>query len=111
VQVQVQGQFRANRCVSADRLPLVGALCDETRVLGSIGSYAGAHLADLPRQPGLFCLAALGSRGLTLAPLLGELLAATITGEPAPVESALCDAVDPARYLLRHLRSAPGPGQ
>jgi tRNA 5-methylaminomethyl-2-thiouridine biosynthesis bifunctional protein len=49
----------------------------------------------------------MGSRGLTLAPLLGELVAAQITGEPAPIEAALCAAVDPARFLLRHLR-APG---
>jgi len=105
--VEVRGAFRADRCVSPDRLPVVGALCDESRVLGRPRDYAGAHLADLPRQPGLYCLAALGSRGLTLAPLLGELLASTITGEPAPVEAPLCGAVDPARYLLRHLRAAP----
>ena len=106
--VQAQGSFRAHRCVSQDRLPIVGALCDEHRVLDQPRNYAGAHLADLPRQPGLYGLAGLGSRGLTLAPLLGELLAALICGEPAPLESALCDAVDPARYLLRHLRAAPG---
>ena len=105
--VRVQGSFRAHRCVSQDRLPIVGALCDEQRVLDQPRNYTGAHLADLPRQPGLYGLAGLGSRGLTLAPLLGELLATLITGEPAPLESALCDAVDPARYLLRHLRAAP----
>jgi tRNA 5-methylaminomethyl-2-thiouridine biosynthesis bifunctional protein len=107
--VSVTGEFRAVRCVSADRLPLAGAIADEAPVLRQPDKYAGAHLADLPRQPGLYCLAALGSRGLTLAPLLGELLAARINGEPAPLEAALCAAVDPARFLLRHLR-APPPG-
>jgi tRNA 5-methylaminomethyl-2-thiouridine biosynthesis bifunctional protein len=106
-QVTVTGEFRAARCVSQDRMPLAGRVADERPVLGQRGHYAGAHLADLPRQDGLFCLAAMGSRGLTLAPLLGELVAAQITGEPAPIEAALCAAVDPARFLLRHLR-APG---
>lgn len=105
--VHAQGSFRAHRCVSPDRLPLVGALCDAPQVLGHPRQFAGAHLADLPRMPGMYCLAALGSRGLTLAPLLGELLAALISGEPAPVETALCAAVDPARFVLRHLRAAP----
>lgn len=106
--LQVQAEFHAARCVSADRFPLAGALGDEALVLRQRAQFAGAHLADLPRQAGLFCLAALGSRGLTLAPLLGEILAAQITGEPAPVEASLCAAVDPARFLLRHLRAPPG---
>jgi tRNA 5-methylaminomethyl-2-thiouridine biosynthesis bifunctional protein len=105
--VTVTGEFRAARCVSQDRMPLAGRVADERPILGQRGHYAGAHLTDLPRQDGLYCLAAMGSRGLTLAPLLGELVAAQITGEPAPLEAALCAAVDPARFLLRHLR-APG---
>jgi tRNA 5-methylaminomethyl-2-thiouridine biosynthesis bifunctional protein len=64
----------------------------------------GARLPDLPRLPSLYCLAALGSRGLTLAPLLAEHVAASIGGEPAPVESDLAAAVDPARYWLRGRR-------
>jgi len=100
----VTGAFRALRCVSGDRLPLAGAIADEAAVLAHPERYNGAQLADLPRQGGLFALAALGSRGLTLAPLLGELLAARIAGEPAPVEAPLCAALDPARFLLRHLR-------
>ncbi len=107
--VAAAGAFRAQRCVSPDRLPLAGALVDEARVRAHVRAFAGAHLSDLPRLAGLYCLAALGSRGLTLAPLLGEIIAAAVTGEPAPVETALCNAVDPARYLLRHLRSGPAP--
>jgi tRNA 5-methylaminomethyl-2-thiouridine biosynthesis bifunctional protein len=103
--VAVNGEFRAQRCVSGDRLPLAGAVVDEAQVLEQPGKFTGAQLADLPRLPGLYTLAALGSRGLTLAPLLGELVAARINGEPAPLEAPLCGAVDPARFLLRHLRT------
>jgi tRNA 5-methylaminomethyl-2-thiouridine biosynthesis bifunctional protein len=72
------------------------------------GSLTGAQLADLPRRPGLYCLFALGSRGLALAPLLGEQIAAQIEGEPEPLERPLGAGIDPARYLLRHLRRGTG---
>ena len=98
------GDFSGRRCTSQDRLPLAGAVVDETRCPLDAARYRGAHLADLPRLPGLYCLSALGSRGLSLAPLLGELLASQINGEPAPIEVPLCAAVDPGRFLLRYLR-------
>ncbi|HYA58867.1 MAG TPA: bifunctional tRNA (5-methylaminomethyl-2-thiouridine)(34)-methyltransferase MnmD/FAD-dependent 5-carboxymethylaminomethyl-2-thiouridine(34) oxidoreductase MnmC, partial [Burkholderiaceae bacterium] len=100
----VEGAFFGRRCVSKDRLPLAGALPDAPAILRDRDHYRGAHLPDLPRLAGLFCLSALGSRGLVLAPLLGEHLASQIAGEPAPIEAALAAAVDPARFLLRQLR-------
>jgi tRNA 5-methylaminomethyl-2-thiouridine biosynthesis bifunctional protein len=60
----------------------------------------------LPRQDGLFVLTALGSRGLTLAPLLGRLVAAQATGTPWPLEQDLADAVDPGRWIVRAARVA-----
>jgi tRNA 5-methylaminomethyl-2-thiouridine biosynthesis bifunctional protein len=62
----------------------------------------GVH--ETPRAPGLYGLFALGSRGLTWAALGAEQVAALIEGEPLPLEGALLDAVDPARFALRRLR-------
>jgi len=62
------------RCVSADRLPLVGPLEDGP-------------------QPTLWLSAALGSRGLSFAVLCAELLAARLGAEPWPLEASL------ARFL------------
>jgi tRNA 5-methylaminomethyl-2-thiouridine biosynthesis bifunctional protein len=97
--VRVHGLFDGLRCVSPDRLPLAGALPAALEWVGP-----GSQLADLPRTPGLACLLALGSRGLTLAPLLAELVAAQLEGEPLPVERDLAAAVDPARFALQRLR-------
>ncbi|MBX3635031.1 MAG: FAD-dependent 5-carboxymethylaminomethyl-2-thiouridine(34) oxidoreductase MnmC [Rubrivivax sp.] len=94
------------RCHSGDRLPVAGAL-PASRL------PAGRHLQQarhLPREPGLFVLTALGARGLTLAPLLGELVAAMATGAPWPLEQDLADAVDPARWIVRAARGAAGAG-
>lgn len=69
------------RCVSADRLPLVGPLED------------GA-------QPTLWLNAAMGSRGLSFALLCAELLAARLGAEPWPLEASL------ARFLHARRRTA-----
>ena len=59
---------------------------------------------QIARLDGLYLLSALGSRGLTLAPLLGEVLAAWVSGAPLPLASSLLDAIDPARFIARAAR-------
>ena len=76
------GQARAwagVRCASPDHLPLVGAL-DETAL------------------PGVHVCTALGSRGLTLAVLCAELLAAWLHHEPLPLEKRLADSLRASRF-------------
>ncbi|RYF01170.1 MAG: tRNA U-34 5-methylaminomethyl-2-thiouridine biosynthesis protein, partial [Oxalobacteraceae bacterium] len=67
------------------------------------------RLRDVPRHPGLYALLGYASRGLIWAGLGAELLAAQIEGEPLPLEMALVDALDPARFVLRARRSPRGP--
>ena len=67
------------RCVSPDRLPIVGPL-DDTAL------------------PGLWVCTALGSRGLSFAVLCGELLAAWLHAEPLPIEKRLAQSLLPSRY-------------
>jgi tRNA 5-methylaminomethyl-2-thiouridine biosynthesis bifunctional protein len=89
------------RLGSDDRLPVAGALpLAEPGLPPSRLTQARAW----PRHPGLFVLTALGSRGLTLAPLLGELVAAQALGLPWPLEQDLADAVDPVRWAVRAVR-------
>ena len=94
------------RLHSDDRLPIAGAL--------ALPSFAEGTRADqarlLPRERGLFVLTALGARGLTLAPLLGRLVAAQATGSAWPLEQDLADAVDPARWRVQATRRAQ-PGE
>ncbi len=73
----VQG-WSGTRCVSADRLPLVGPLEPGT-------------------QPTLWISAAMGSRGLSFAMLCAELLAARLGAEPWPVEASLARALHARR--------------
>jgi tRNA 5-methylaminomethyl-2-thiouridine biosynthesis bifunctional protein len=91
------------RCVAPDRLPLVGRLPDFA------AAGATERLRDLPRHPGLHALLGYASRGLIWAPIASELLAAQLEGEPLPLETALVDALDPARFVLRARRAPRGP--
>ena len=66
------GSGRASvRAATPDRLPIAGAIAP--------GLVA----------PGLYVLGGLGSRGFTLAPLLGEHVAALALGAPSPLPAAL----------------------
>ena len=67
--------WEAVRCVSRNRLPLVGPLQDGP-------------------QPTLWISAAMGSRGLSLCMLCAELLAARLGAEPWPLETGLAQALD-----------------
>lgn len=76
--------WKGVRCVTADRLPLVGSV--------------------LPGDPSLWLCAGMGSRGLALAHLCAELLAAQWAGEPLPLEASLAHAL----YARRHRTAGKG---
>lgn len=94
------------RCVAENRLPLVGAMPDWSAYREH---YAHAiryvtPLDGLPPAsyvPGLYVSLAHGSRGLTSAPLAGEMVACLISGEPLPLSASLYCAVHPARFWVR----------
>ncbi|HEY4316812.1 MAG TPA: FAD-dependent 5-carboxymethylaminomethyl-2-thiouridine(34) oxidoreductase MnmC [Herbaspirillum sp.] len=88
------------RCVSADRLPLAGALPDPAQLRGS----GDTRLEQMPRLAGLHGLLGYGSRGLIWAPLMAELLASQLDGEPSPLPRDLAALLDPARFALRQRR-------
>jgi len=60
---------------------------------------------DAANAPGLLACTGMGARGLTLAVLCGELLAAGLHGEPLPLDAALARALAASRFR------ATGPSQ
>ena len=105
--VQLRSVFSGQRSTARDRQPYAGAVADEQAAFAAVARLSGAQLDDVPRRTGLYVSAAFGSRGLLLAPLAAELLAAQVEGEPWPLERPLAGALDPARFLLRALRRKP----
>lgn len=75
-------QWSGTRCVTHDRLPLVGPV--------AIGSGAG-----------LWLCVGMGSRGLSFSALCAELLVARLSGEPLPMEFSLSRSLDANRARAR----------
>ncbi|MFM0207304.1 bifunctional tRNA (5-methylaminomethyl-2-thiouridine)(34)-methyltransferase MnmD/FAD-dependent 5-carboxymethylaminomethyl-2-thiouridine(34) oxidoreductase MnmC [Paraburkholderia sediminicola] len=94
----------AFRCVTSDRMPMIGNFADEAASTRDAQRLRGAWPLDLPRVDGLYGAFAYGSRGLVWAALGAELIASQIEGEPWPLERELAEDIDPARFLLRALR-------
>lgn len=77
--------WSGERCVTQDRLPLVGPV-------------------DPVNLPGLWCSVGMGSKGLSLSSLCAEVLVARLCGEPLPIELRLAKALDVARYARQRTR-------
>ena len=92
------------RCVVRDRMPLVGPIVDLGRAREIAATLTGAHAADMPRLPGLFCAIAFASRGLAWTALAAECIASQLEAEPLPLECAIVDAIDPGRYAVKAAR-------
>ncbi len=96
------------RATTPDRAPVAGLLPDAPAWLAQYQAIAhGRQLktqAPPPAHPGVYVTGGLGARGLTLAPLLGERVAAEMCGEPAPLSKFALDAIHPARFLHRALK-------
>lgn len=89
------------RLRTPDRLPIVGGVPS-----GQPGGTGGRRdqVRFLPRVPSLYVITALGSRGIALGALAGEVVAAQACGTPWPLEADLADAIDPARWQVRAAR-------
>lgn len=88
-----QGQVQAwqsSRCVSHDRLPLVGPL---------------THASGTEVNPTLWLCAGMGARGLSFSALCAELLVAWMGHEPLPVENTLARSLSSARMRRKRARA------
>ncbi|SMB86983.1 tRNA 5-methylaminomethyl-2-thiouridine biosynthesis bifunctional protein [Pasteurella testudinis DSM 23072] len=96
------------RCSTRERLPLMGAVPDFHQTAAVYRNLFNLRrrrqpIANAPCYPNLYLIAALGSRGLTSAPLLAESLVCQILGEPIPLAEDILQALSPNRTWIRKL--------
>jgi tRNA U-34 5-methylaminomethyl-2-thiouridine biosynthesis protein MnmC len=96
------------RLLMRDNLPMIGAVPDVPAIQAQRRRFERNDRLPLPRRDSLHLLAGLGGRGLLWSMIGAEMIAAAALGEPPVVEPELEEAVDPARFLKRSLRRAPG---
>jgi tRNA 5-methylaminomethyl-2-thiouridine biosynthesis bifunctional protein len=99
-------QSRAGvRCASRDHLPFVGNICRYEELIVQYKELRDnqATAETVPIYANLYSIVGLGSRGLSSAPLLGELLASQICGDPLPLPHTVLNALHPGRMWVRRL--------
>lgn len=84
------------RCVTRDRLPLIGEIPSE-----QIIPLSGRAQHKTDSMSGLYSVLGLASRGLIWSPLAAEMLACHLQNEPMPVSKKLWQSVSPGRYFSR----------
>lgn len=99
-------QSRASlRATTPDRAPILGSLPDAVAWFAeNVDAAHGRAPAHNPTHPGIYVFGGLGARGLTLAPLLGECLVASLFNEPSLLSAHANAAINPARFLHRALK-------
>lgn len=97
----------AIRCSLPDHLPVVGSLFSpqiQTEQFSDLYKALPIHrYPSATSHKNLYVFSGLGSRGLTTAPLMAELLTSQIAGEPLPLDSTLLNALNPNRFLVKKL--------
>jgi len=105
VDISAGGARCGVRCATRDHLPVIGSVADYHRTLESYAELVNEkdNAVSAPVYDNLFMLAGLGSRGLCTAPLTAEILAAQMSDEPIPLDSATLAALSPNRFWVRKL--------
>jgi tRNA 5-methylaminomethyl-2-thiouridine biosynthesis bifunctional protein len=110
--LQHDGKARAaTRLGSPDHQPVVGALhnFDSLKELYTMLGV-GKPLTSAPVLPNsvVSTLTCLGSRGLTTAPLMAEVLVSSLCKEPLPLSNDLLNAVNTSRFMTREAIRSQG---
>ncbi|MFG0772680.1 bifunctional tRNA (5-methylaminomethyl-2-thiouridine)(34)-methyltransferase MnmD/FAD-dependent 5-carboxymethylaminomethyl-2-thiouridine(34) oxidoreductase MnmC [Vibrio plantisponsor] len=95
------------RCVSRDHLPFVGNVGDFeaiTEQYSELSDMSENNAPNIEQYPQLYALIGLGSRGLSSAPLMAELLASQMSGDPLPLPNDVLETLHPSRMWVRKLR-------
>jgi tRNA 5-methylaminomethyl-2-thiouridine biosynthesis bifunctional protein len=97
----------AIRCSLPDHLPVVGAFPliekQKTELRELYKAKADSYYPVPSVQPNVYLLTGLGSRGLTTAPLMAEILVSQLCSRPLPLDNRLLNALNPNRFVVRDL--------
>ncbi|WP_369310740.1 bifunctional tRNA (5-methylaminomethyl-2-thiouridine)(34)-methyltransferase MnmD/FAD-dependent 5-carboxymethylaminomethyl-2-thiouridine(34) oxidoreductase MnmC [Providencia rettgeri] len=110
IDISQQQSRQGIRCVIRDHFPLLGNVPNYEQHLAAyhdLQTKIGKKqpIEDAPVYPNLFIFGALGSRGLSTAPLCAEILASQIFGQPLPLDDETLAELNPNRFWVKKLRS------
>ncbi len=95
------------RCVTQDKLPIIGSVVSSDEFCKQYHHLKYDALArfntEPPYLPGCYVTIGHGFKGLTTAPLSGELIAMHLNNEPSVLPELLMQSISPSRFLARQL--------
>jgi len=98
------------RLQSNDRLPMVGAMIDQHKLIKDFSSFGQKRLLRNSmsnyNQPGIWLNTAYGSHGLMHSLLASNHLASLISSSISPLDFTLSNHLHPARFLIKQLNRA-----
>ena len=99
------------RCTSRDHLPFVGNLCDFHTVGQDYANLSKEkeNAGPIASYENLYCLLALGGRGLCSTPLMAEVLASQICTDPIPLPVDSLQEIHPGKMWVRKLLKGKSP--
>jgi len=95
------------RCVSRDHLPFignVGKFAEIAEQYAELNTMSETNAPVVEQYPSLYAFMGLGSRGLSSAPLMAEVLASQMCGDPLPLPNDVLETLHPSRMWVRKLR-------
>lgn len=109
INISQQQSRQGIRCVIRDHFPLLGNVPNYEQHLTAYHDLQAKiaksqPIEDAPVYPNLFIFGALGSRGLSTAPLCAEILASQIFGQPLPLDDETLAELNPNRFWVKKLR-------
>ncbi len=97
------------RLHSGDRLPIVGAGIDHLKLTKQFKHLGQSRILSSNishyNRPGLWINTAYGSHGLLYSLLASQHLVALITNDISPINQQISNALHPARFIIRDLKS------
>lgn len=95
------------RCTTPDYLPMAGPVLNQDQFITDFSCLI-KNAKKMPKQlaekeNGLYLNIGHGSRGLSSAPLCGELIAAYLNNEVLPVSQTSAEALLPSRFFIRDM--------
>ncbi len=102
-----------HRVRSIDYFPLVGPL-PQSDLFGQVFKRLSTDAKRFIAKPGtywpnLYLMTAMGSHGLTYAPLCAEIIASYISKKPMPISDCFLKHLSPARQLIRQITAKGKP--
>ena len=103
--VVVTGAYQGVRAVGLGRLPYVGPVCDEKAWIELTHERGNSDIEHPPMIDGLWVMAGMGSRGVSMSTLCARILVSWMDGTPMPIDSRVVRCLSSARSVKKFVET------